>query len=60
MRSRNSGPATQEFLSQEDLLASVYNLHEITLALAIGILCWAWEHGPIGARERFRVSWLAS
>lgn len=49
-----------DFVRNEDLVASVYNLHEACVAMSLGILRWTWNNGDIQTRERFRHHWLTA
>lgn len=55
----STAPIVDE-LTHDDLLTSVANLFEHSLAMAIGVLRWVWETGSIGTRERFRQEWLSA
>lgn len=56
---QNSAPLI-DFLTFDDLLVSVLNLHEVSLAMAAGTLGWVWRAGTVGAREAFRRDWLTA
>jgi hypothetical protein len=56
---QGSAPLT-DFLTFDDLLVSVLNLHEVSLAMAAGIVGWVWRTGTVGARELFRRDWLTA
>jgi hypothetical protein len=57
---RDGSPPQTDFLSFDDLLTTILNLHELSLSMSIGIMRWVWETGHVQSRERFRREWLAS
>ncbi len=52
-------PRVDELLV-DDVIAAVLNLLELSLAMAIGVLMWVWEHGSIETREGIRQTWLTA
>jgi hypothetical protein len=57
---RGGGAPLVDFLSFDDLLVSVLNLHEVSVAMAAGVLEWIWQTGTVGTREAFRRDWLTA
>ncbi|MFD4353582.1 hypothetical protein ACFWPX_13555 [Nocardia sp. NPDC058518] len=53
-------PPIVETHTFDDLLATVSNLSEHTIAMAIGVTGWVWSHSPVPDRERFRRDWLTA
>ena len=47
-------------LQFDDVIASVLNLFEHSLAMAAGMLRWVWEEGSVDMRERLRQDWLST
>lgn len=53
-------PEEVDFLLFDDLLTSVLNLHEASVAMSLGVALWVWEAGNVRLREHFRYDWLAA
>lgn len=57
---RDGSPPQTDFLSFDDLLTTILNLHELSLSMSIGMMRWVWETGHAQSRERFRREWLTA